>query len=146
MIFLAADHRGFVRKEEIKTYLFSLGQEVVDVGNKELDSDDDEVDFVKQGCRQMTADLADGKEPRGIFFCGSGVMVDMAANRNSGIRSCLGFDESQVREARSDDDINVLSIAADFMDLEKTKSLVKAFLETPFSGEERYLRRLKKIC
>lgn len=139
MVFLASDHRGFIRKEEIKKYLAELGHEVVDLGNKELDPDDDEVDFVKMAVREI------GESDRGIFFCGSGVMVDMAANRNHQIRSCLGFDEKQVAEARNDDDVNVLAIAADFMDLEKTKKLVEIFLNTSFSGEERYKRRLEKL-
>lgn len=138
MIYLSSDHRGFLRKEEIKEWLKFDGQEFEDVGNSKLDPEDDEVDFVKKAVEQMK----DGD--KGIFFCGSGVMVDMVANRE-GLRSCLGFDATQVKMARSDDNVNVLSVGTDFIDLEKTKKMVAVFLETPFSGEERYKRRLAKI-
>lgn len=139
MVYLAADHRGFVRKEEIKEWLKSQNLEFIDVGNHKLDPNDDEVDFVKgAGEKMMETD-------RGVFFCGSGVMVDVAANKFPQIRSCLGFDEIQVRAARSDDDVNVLALAADFLDLEKTKKLVQVFLDTPFSGEERFRRRIEKL-
>lgn len=139
MIYLASDHRGFIRKEEIKKYLLEINEETIDVGDLTYNADDDEVDFVAAAVSKMN------EGDKGFFFCGSGVMVDMAANRYPKIRSCLGFDENQVREARNDDDANVLGVAADFMNLEKTKSLVMTFLKTPFSGEERYIRRIKKI-
>lgn len=135
-----------VRKEEIKKFLDEMQESYQDCGNLIMDPEDDEVDFVNKGCQRMEADLADHKENiRGIFFCGSGVMVDIAANRYNGIRACLAFDKRQVEMARNDDDCNVLCIAANFFDLEETKIFVKAFLKTGFSKEERFERRIEKL-
>lgn len=146
MIYLASDHRGMIRKEEIKKFLDELKEAYQDCGNLILDPEDDEVDFVNKGCERMEADIADHKEnARGIFFCGSGVMVDIAANRYPNVRSCLGFHKKQVEMARNDDDCNVLCIAANFFDLEETKVFVKSFLKTGFSGEEKYKRRIGKL-
>lgn len=142
MVYLASDHRGMVRKEKIKELLDELKEEYFDSGNLMFDPEDDEVDFVNKGCQQMEADKAD---PKGIFFCGSGVMVDIAANKYPEIRACLAFDKKQVEMARHDDDVNVLCVAADFFDLEETKIFIKAFLKSKFSGDERFKRRIEKL-
>lgn len=159
MIYLASDHRGMIRKEEVKKLLDETSEDYQDCGNLILDPEDDEVDFVNNGCERIERDIAASQlrsspasggvrvlaDPRGIFFCGSGVMVDVAANRFPNIRSCLAFDKKQVEMARNDDDVNVLSIAANFFDLEETTVFVKAFLKTGFSSEGRYLRRIEKL-
>ncbi len=140
MIYLAADHRGLARKEEIKKYLDELGLSYYDSGNTFLDPDDDEIDFVQKASEKIT------ETDRGIFFCGSGVMVDIVANRFPHLRSCLALSPDQVAAGRSDDNVNVLSLACDFVTLEDTKTLVSTFLNTPFSGEARFLRRLRKLA
>ena len=78
-------------------------------------------------------------------MCGSGVGVDIVANKISGIRCGLGINPEQVKSAREDDDINVLALAADHTTEKQAKEMIKIFLETPFSGEERHKRRLEKI-
>lgn len=139
MIYLASDHRGMLRKEEVKKVLDEMKEDHLDCGNLMLDPEDDEVDFVNKACVKI--------EPgdKGIFFCGSGVMVDIAANKFPHIRSCLAFEKKQVELARNDDDVNVLSIAANFFDLEETKVFVRAFLKTEFSNEAKYNRRIEKL-
>lgn len=139
MIYLAADHRGFLRKEEIKKFLEEIAQPFIDVGNHLLDETDDEVDFVKKAASKITAD------DFGIFFCGSGVMVDIAANRFPAVRSCLGINAKQVAAARNDDNVNVLCIASDFVSAEESKTMTEIFLNTPASSEERFKRRLEKL-
>ena len=135
-----------LRKEELKKVLDEMKEEYQDCGNLIYDPADDEVDFVNRGCQRIEADTVDHKESTwGIFFCGSGVMVDVAANRFSRIRSVLGFAKKQVEMARHDDDVNVLCVAADFFDAEEVKKLVKTFLKTEFSGEERFRRRIAKL-
>lgn len=131
-----------VRKEEVKKFLDELGQDFYDYGNLMLDPQDDAVDFVNRACAKM---MEDTENPRGIFFCGSGVMVDIAANRFPQVRSCLAFDKKQVESARNDDDVNALCIAANYFSLEETKVFIKAFLNTEFSGEERFVRRIGKL-
>ena len=82
---------------------------------------------------------------RGILLCGSGVGVDIVANKFKHIRSGLAVDPEQIEKARMDDDINVLSIPADYIDEENAKLIIKLFLETPFSKEEKKKRRLLEI-
>ena len=142
MIYLASDHRGMLRKEEIKKLLDELKLEHYDCGNMMFDPNDDEVDFVNKACQRMEADQADSK---GILFCGSGVMVDIAANRYPQVRACLAFSKKQVEMGRHDDDCNALCIAADFFNLQDTTTFVKAFLKTEFSGDERFVRRINKL-
>ncbi len=145
MIYLASDHRGMVRKEEVKKILDEMGERHVDVGNMAFDPNDDAIDFVKAACEKIGAASAQGSgEPKGIFFCGSGVMVDIVANRFANIRSCLAVNFDQVKAARSEDDVNVLCLGADNFGLVDTEKLVKTFLETEFSGEKKYQERIEK--
>jgi ribose 5-phosphate isomerase B len=69
----------------------------------------------------------------------------IAANRFTGARCGLGVDVEMVRKGRCDDDINCLSIPADYIDLEQAKKLVDVFLAEKFSEEEKYRRRLYKL-
>jgi ribose 5-phosphate isomerase B len=69
----------------------------------------------------------------------------MVANKIKGIRSGLGIAEDQVTAARKDDDINVLAIASDYTLPEEVRKMVRAFVATPFSSEERYQKRIDKV-
>lgn len=141
MIYLGADHRGFELKERIKKRLIDDGFLVTDLGNDHLDPTDDYVKFAHKVADATISDPAN----RGILFCGSGAGVDMVANKVSGIRSALVFDLPRVVQAREHEDANVLSLPADILDEETAYEIVKAFLETEFSGEERHIRRLEEL-
>lgn len=146
MIYLASDHGGHKLKSKIKDQISKVGYKVDDCGNDRLDSEDDFVDFAAKAAGKIEAAYAMGfDEPRGIFLCRNGVGVDIVANRYPQIRSVLGFDEGQVEKARTDDDVNVLCLPADYINEEKAHRLVEVFLNTKFSGEERFKRRLGKI-
>lgn len=144
-IHLGADHRGFHLKEELKPWLIQQGHEVVDVGASLLIPGDDYVEYAKRVAGSLSTEEFQLQGERGILICASGVGVDIVANRFKRIRCGLGISPEQVREAREDDDINVLALAADYIDAETAKEMVKSFLATEFSGEERYQRRLLKI-
>lgn len=142
MIFIGADHRGFQLKEELKKYLAERGEKFKDLGNLKLESEDDYPDFALK----VAEEVAKAPEKnRGVLLCGSGVGVDVAANKVKGIRSALALSAWMAQAARKDDDVNVLSLSADLTDPATAKRIVKAFLETPFSGEERHRRRIEKI-
>lgn len=141
MIYLGADHRGFELKETIKKRLQDEGYEVTDLGNDHLDLGDDYVDFAVRVAEAVAA----LPENKGIILCGSGAGVDMTANKVEGIRSALVFDLPRAKQAREDEDANVLSLPADVLDPELAWDIVKTFLETPFSEEERHKRRLEKM-
>jgi ribose 5-phosphate isomerase B len=142
IIYLGADHRGFQLKEILKKFLKEKGYSVSDLGAKIYDENDDYPDFAKLVAEKVSADFQNG---RGILLCGSGVGVDVVANKFPGIRSVLGFSPDQVLVSRNDDDTNILSLPADFLEPEEAKKIVSVWLQTPFSGEERHKRRIEKI-
>lgn len=143
IIYLGADHRGFNLKETLKEFLKERAYEVVDCGNAVYDEKDDYPDFAR-----LVAEAV-GKNPegsRGILVCGSGAGMDIAANKAKGVRATIALSSDQVYDARHDDDINVLALASDFADPADAQKMTRTFLETPFAGEERHRRRLKKIA
>lgn len=143
LIYIGSDHRGFRLKGILSTFLRGEGYEVMDVGNKVYDEEDDYPDFAAMVGSGVAEDPG---QRRGILACGSGVGVDVVANKFSGVRSVLGLSPDQVYAARHDDDVNVLSLSADFILEEDAQKMVKVFLATPFGREEKYRRRLNKIA
>jgi len=140
-VYLGADHRGYQLKERIKKILSVLGYSTEDFGNDRLDPEDDYPDFaIKVGKK-----LSKNPKDRGILVCGSGVGVDIVANRFPFVRCGLSFSRQQVRLARRDDDINCLALASDFVSEDEIRGIVENFMETTFSGDDKYLRRIKKI-
>ena len=145
-IFLGADHRGFKLAEALMVWAKDNDLPIFHLGALSLDSDDDYVDYAVAVANRVRDEIQAQRPAMGIVICGSGVGVDVVANKTIHIRSCLGFSEDQVRRARSDDDVNVLSLGADYIDIGLAKRLVMLFLSTPFNNqEERYSRRLRKI-
>ncbi len=145
-IYIGADHRGFKLKEELIAWLEGLDVEVDDVGAEKLDVDDDYVEYARKVSENVSDQQDDNnKDVRGIIICGSGVGVDIVANRTKGVRCGLGISSEQVKAARNDDDINVLALAADYTKLEEVKRMVTMFIETDFSHKEKHQRRIDKI-
>jgi ribose 5-phosphate isomerase B len=140
-IFLSSDHGGFEIKEKLKVWLKEEGHEVEDMGPETLDIEDDFVDYSLDVVDRLLSDL----DARGILLCRNGVGVSIAANRFSGIRCALGFQEKQVEMARADDNVNCLALPADYVTLEEAKRLVSAFLKTEFKNEAKYQRRVAKL-
>ncbi len=142
MIYLGADHRGYELKAKIAKWLQGRGFEFQDLGAFEYEHDDDYVDYA------ILVAQAVGKSPdrnRGIVICGSGVGVDIAANKVSQVRCGLGFAEDQVHAARKDDNVNVLALAADNTDEVLALKLAEKFLDTEFAQSDRYMKRIEKI-
>lgn len=142
MIYLATDHRGFVLKEVIKKSLIEQGIAVEDIGALAYDRSDDYVDFAAVAAAKIAENPA---EHRGIFICGSGHGMDIVANKFRGIRAALCWNTREAEQSRRDDDANVLVLAADAADAAQAQEIVSLWLATPFSGEDRHIRRLKKI-
>ncbi len=142
LIYIAGDHRGLYLKEILKGELKKDGYEVVDVGNPESAPDDDYPDFAAAVAEKVSGT---GGAVRGIVICGSGFGVDIVANKFNGVRSALAMSPDHIRAGRHDDDVNVLSLAADFIDPKQAVEIMHVFLSTPFEKEDRYSRRLAKI-
>jgi len=139
-VLLGADHGGYQKKEEVKLWLIEKGYEVIDVGAFSINLEDDYVDFAKDAIKKAVS-----KEDRIILFCRNGFGMLIAANRFSGVRCGLAFDNTAVEKGRTDDDINCLSVPSDYIDIEQTKEMVMTFLSIEFENKEKYLRRIMKL-
>ncbi|MEK7526397.1 MAG: RpiB/LacA/LacB family sugar-phosphate isomerase [Patescibacteria group bacterium] len=141
MIYIGGDHKGYKLKEKINTWLFDNNYTFEDLGALKFDPYDDYTQYAS-----LVASLvSDNKQAKGILLCGSGVGVDIVANKFDGVRSSVGKQVEQVKAGRNDDDMNVLVIAADFTKEEEAVDMVKTFLETDFSKKDRYAKRLEEI-
>ena len=142
LIYIGADHKGFKIKESLSADLKEGGYEVVDVGNGIYDEDDDYPEFASSVAEKISLDP---ENSRGVLICGSGVGVDIVANKYANVRSALVATPDQAMASRNDDNANVLSLAADFVTENEAKKILKVWLQTPFSQEERHRKRLEKI-
>jgi ribose 5-phosphate isomerase B len=113
----------------------------LDLGAPSLEPGDD---FTKYA-QEVASLVASNEESRGILLCGSGVGVEVMANKFDGIRAAIGKSVLQVEAGRNDDDMNILVIAADYTTEKETKAMLIAFLETKFSGKAKYEKRLEEI-
>lgn len=142
LIYIGADHRGFKLKETLKDFLKLRGYQVVDLGNTTYDEGDDYPVFAVKVAEQVSAEF---ETARGVMICGSGVGMSVVANKFPHIRAALASSSDQAYDSRRDDDSNVLSLGANYLEEDVAKKIVLTWLETPFSGEDRYRRRLSEI-
>jgi len=89
--------------------------------------------------------VAQGKAGRGIVFCGSRVGATIVANSVAGVRAVNAYNEDIARQSREHGDCNVLALGGRYLDAQKAKRIVEIWLKTPFSGDERHQRRIRKI-
>lgn len=141
-IYIGADHRGFQYKEELKTWLTSLGHTVIDCGNTVHDPQDDYPDFGFA----VAEKVSQHPDAIGVVICGSGGGICIAANKVTGIRCAQGFTPQMVKSQKSDDDMNVLAVGADVSTLQQVKEMIEVYISTPFSGEARHVRRKQKVA
>lgn len=144
-IHLATDHAGYLHKEALKEFLLKEdGIEVIDHGDTQLTPDDDYPDYILP-CAQAVALDPDGS--MGVIFGGSGQGEAMCANRVGGIRTVVyyGGPSEILTLSREHNAANILSIAARFVSTQDMIEAVKLWLATPFSGEERHMRRIAKF-
>ncbi len=142
MLYLASDHRGYKLKEHLRRFLSSRGIAFEDVGNGQFDPEDDYPDFALALAQKVAED------PRGntgIMICGSGLGMAAAANKVRGIRAGLATTEWLARHGRENDDLNIVSLAADITDEKTAEEIVKTWLGSRFSEAERHRRRVEKI-
>lgn len=158
-IALASDHAGFEQLKSLAEYLESLGHETEDFGPKSLKTDDDYPDFIVPAAEAV----ARGECQKGVVLGGDGEGEAMAANKIKGVRCALFYGPAvprrvvdaggrvshdpyeAVKLTRLHNDANMLSLAARFVPLEDMKKVIKLWLETDFSGEERHARRIGKV-
>ena len=140
MIYLGADHAGFPLKEKIKQFLKKKKLSYQDL-SKQFNPTDDYPDVTKKVALAVKKD----KTNTGILVCGTGVGIDMAANRFKGIRAAPVYDEYTAVQSRTHNDANIICLRGRKFPAKKALKLVDLFLKTPFSGEEKHKRRIKKL-
>lgn len=139
-IALASDHAGFSAKQQVYDFLTSKGYEVKDFGTNSLDSCD-YPDFAVKCADSVVSKESDF----GILICGTGIGMAICANKVKGIRCANCSDEFSTRMTREHNNANMLALGARVISVDKMKELIEIFLNTPFSNEEKHLRRINKI-
>jgi len=146
-IYIGSDHAGFELKEKLIPFLRELGHEVEDKGAYSLNLQDDYPDFVIPVAQAIANDP---EHSRGIVLGGSGQGEAICANRFKGVRAFEYYTPSRgevsiVEDSRSHNNSNIISLGARFISEEEARAAVKLWLETPFSGDERHVRRITKL-
>ena len=140
MIAIGSDHGGFALKQQLMEHLKKEGYELVDFGC-----------YTEQSCdypdiaHALAKAVAAGECEKGILICGTGIGMCMAANKEPGIRAALCGDVYSAKLTREHNDANVLTMGARVVGPGLAELIVDTFLSTPFSNEERHIRRIAKI-
>ena len=142
MIYISSDHRGFELKNFLVEKLEKNNIDIVDLGPKEINPEDDYPDYAKL----VAEKIQENPENMGILICANGVGISIAANKFDGVRSALSWDPTHAESSRNDDGANVLALPADYITKEGALIIVQRWLTTNFSGEERHIRRLVKLA
>jgi ribose 5-phosphate isomerase B len=142
-IFIASDHAGFELKQKLIDFLREQGKDIEDCGPSIYSEGDDYTDTIAP----LAQKVAQNKGSLGIAIGGSGQGEAMVCNRVLGVRAAVfyGGDIAVVPTARTHNDANVLSLGARFLSVEDAQQAVELFLSTPFSNEERHVRRIAKL-
>ena len=138
-IALAADHAGYLLKDELVRWLREQGHEVADLGTNGPES----VDYPEYG-RKLARAVAQGEADRGIAVCGSGIGISIAVNRNPSCRCARVDDPLSAQLSREHNDANVLAFGARLIGSDMAKACVAAFLDTDFAGG-RHQRRVDQL-
>ena len=140
MIGIGSDHGGFELKEKVKKHLEERGLEYKDFGTYSADS----CDYPVYG-RTVAKAVASGECDRGILICGTGIGISITANKVKGIRAALCSDCYSAQATREHNDANILAMGARVLGDGLALKIVDTFLDTPFSGDERHIRRISMI-
>ena len=138
-IALAADHAGYLLKDDLAAWLREAGHDVLDLGTNGPES----VDYPKFGNR-LADSIAGGEADRGVVVCGSGIGISIAVNRNPACRCARVSEPLSAALAREHNDANVLALGARLIGSDMAKACVQAFLGTDFAGG-RHQRRVDQL-
>ena len=140
MIAIGSDHGGFELKKKLMEHLSERGLEYKDFGTYSSASCDYPV-YAKAVARAV----ASGECDRGILICGTGIGVSMTANKVHGIRAALCGDCFSAEATRQHNDANILCMGARVVGEGLALTIADTFLDTPFSNDERHIRRISMI-
>ena len=140
MIGIGSDHGGFALKEAIKKHLEERGLEYKDFGTYSSAS----CDYPVYG-RAVAKAVAAGECELGILICGTGIGISITANKVPGIRAALCSDCFSAEATRQHNNANILALGARVLGEGLALKIVDTFLDTPFSNDERHIRRISMI-
>lgn len=140
-LYIASDHGGYKLKKRLIRYCKNeLNIKIEDMGPLEYDKDDDYPDFVLPLAKKVVENNA-----RGIVICRNGIGVSIAVNKVKGVKCGLGYNIDVAESMMLHDNTNIIALASDHLSEEHAMAILKKWLETEFSGDDRHVRRLKKI-
>lgn len=139
-IAIGSDHGGFTLKQEIVKYLTEKNIDFEDFGCYSEKS----CDYTEYG-RAVAEAVAAGKYEKGILICGTGIGISITANKVRGIRCALCSDCFSAEATREHNDANILALGGRVVGSGLALKIVDTFLNTPFSNEERHIRRISRI-
>lgn len=140
MIAIGCDHGGFALKQEIMRWLTENGWEYRDLGCYTEES----CDYPVYG-KAVAKAVTEGDCDLGIVICGTGIGISLAANKVPGIRAALCTDCFMAEASRQHNDANILALGGRVLGTGLALKIVETFLKTPFSGDERHVRRIRGI-
>lgn len=141
MVYLGADHGGYSLKEDLKIWLAENNIPVEDLGADSFNPEDDYPDFIIPVAKKVALN----ENSLGLVIGRSGNGEAIAANKVRGIRAAVCLNEEMARKAKEHNNANILSLGADYISVNEAKQILKVFIETPFSNDERHVRRIEKI-
>ena len=143
-IFLGSDHNGYHLKEKVFAYLSKHQYDVQDVGDSELNPDDDFPQFAAAAAIKVLGE----DDGRAILVCGGGQGMAMAANRFRGIRASVIYDAYEAKMTRNDNDSNILCLPGRVLESDDDlvwQDIIDTWLMTPFAGAARFMRRNRQL-
>jgi len=140
LIFLGADHAGFALKEALKAYLMEKGHRIEDLSPLLVPGDDYPI-----AAQDVAHEVVKRKDALGVLVCGSGLGMDIAANRIKGARAVVARTITDAKLSRTDDFANILVLGGRITKPAMAKRIVHAWLATPYSTAERHARRVAEL-
>jgi len=128
-IAIGADEAGYFLKEKIKDYLVKLGEQVEDFGVYDTNPV-----LYPDVAHKVAASIAEGKHPRGILICGTGIGMAITANKVPGVRAAVCHDSYSTERSRKSNDCQIMTMGARVIGEELAKNLVKIWLDSDFQG------------
>ncbi|MCR2818871.1 ribose-5-phosphate isomerase [Microbacterium sp. zg.Y1090] len=145
-IHIATDHAGLEFSTQLQHHLAGEGHDLVDHGPLDYDAQDDYPAFCVRAAQAVVRDQEAGIEAMGVVFGGSGNGEQIAANKVRGVRAALVWSIATAELAREHNDANVIAVGARQHTFEEAAAFIDRFIQTPFSGDERHVRRIAQIA
>ncbi|GHA12423.1 ribose-5-phosphate isomerase [Streptomyces purpurascens] len=140
-VYLGSDHAGYELKNHLVDWLKAAGHDPVDCGPHIYDAQDDYPPFCLRAAERTAAD----PDALGVVIGGSGNGEQIAANKVKGVRAALAWSEETAALGRQHNNANVVAVGARMHSQDEATAFIETFLATPFSGDERHIRRIDML-